>query len=208
MSCLVRSSPTTLGNVPVQSPYGAARGAGLGQVPAERSLDASVRSRRSGRSTPRSGTPTARVMSCLGPAPVSVAVRRRSRGGPRSGTPRYPSSVRSVRFGSVRFRAPATTAPIRMRFLQTLDGGPLVRRPMDRSMNQRVKCPKTAKREHTACGPWTGQPISGQCSVHGAAPSYGERHVRREIESKKWSRDIFAPIRRGVKVGQVAHGRD
>ena len=26
--------------------------------------------------------------------------------------------------------APATTAPIRMRFLQTLDGGPLVRRPM------------------------------------------------------------------------------
>ena len=72
----------------------------LGQVPAERSLDASVRSRRSGRSTPRSGTLTVRVMSCLGPAPVSVTVRRRSRGGPRSGTPRYPSSVR---FGSVRF---------------------------------------------------------------------------------------------------------
>ena len=74
----------------------------LGQVPAERSLDASVRFQRSGRSTPRSGTPTVRVMSCLGPAPVSVTVRRRSRGGPRSSTPRYPSSDR---FDSVRFRS-------------------------------------------------------------------------------------------------------
>ena len=107
LSCLVRSSPTTLGHAPVQSPFGAARGAGLGQVPAERLLDASVRSRRSGRSTPRSGPGGAvarrpRVLSCLGHAPVSVTVRRRSRGGPRSGTPRYPSSVR---FGSVRFGA-------------------------------------------------------------------------------------------------------
>ena len=76
----------------------------LGQVPAERSLNASVRFRRSGRSTPRSGTPTVRVLSCLGHAPVSVTVRRRSRGGPRSGTPRYSSSVRfdSVRFDSDR----------------------------------------------------------------------------------------------------------
>ena len=102
MSCLVRSSPTTLGHAPVQSPFGAARGAGLGQVPAEQSLDASVRSQRSGRSTPRSGPGGAvarrlRVMSCLGHAPVSVTVRRRSRGGPRSG----PGGAVARRLGQV-----------------------------------------------------------------------------------------------------------
>ena len=66
--------------------------------------------------------PAVRVMSHLGPAPVSVTVRRRSRGGPRSGTPRYPVRFGSVRFGSVSL---LRLAPVRYSLVLSLPRGVL-----------------------------------------------------------------------------------
>ena len=103
MSCLVRSSLTTLGHAPVQSPFGAARGAVLGPVPHGTPSSVQFGSVRF-LSSPVisfillvSIDPVSIVMSCLGHVPVSVTVRRRSRGGPRSG----PGGAVARRLGQV-----------------------------------------------------------------------------------------------------------